>query len=204
MLRRDFPGLSVRPVMGDFMCDFTLPFEASGLRKVGFFPGSTIGNFEKPLAAKFLAHARQVLGPDGLLIVGVDLAKDQGVLNAAYNDEAGATARFNLNLLVRINRELGADFKLHSFAHRAFYNSRDSRIEMHLLSRTRQDVRVGTHLFAFEEGETIHTENSYKYTIRGFHDLASSVGWHPREVWTDPERRFSVHVLGRPADLGSA
>jgi L-histidine N-alpha-methyltransferase len=194
-LRRDFPRLSVRPVMGDFMGDFTLPFEAIGLPKVGFFPGSTIGNFEKPLAAKFLAHAREVLGPEGLLIVGVDLVKDKGVLNAAYNDDAGATARFNLNLLARINRELGADFELQSFAHRAFYNSRHSRIEMHLLSRTRQDVRVGTHLFAFEQGETIHTENSYKYTVRGFHDLASAVGWQPSEVWTDPERRFSVHVL---------
>jgi dimethylhistidine N-methyltransferase len=162
---------------------------------VGFFPGSTIGNFEPHETDAFLRRAARILGPSSRLIVGADLVKDERVLNAAYNDAAGVTARFNLNVLTRINRELGADFDLDAFAHRAFYNPTRSRVEMHLQSLTRQKVHVARRTIAFRPGETIHTENSYKYTREGFAKLARGAGWTTRAVFTDPADYFSVHVL---------
>jgi len=192
-LRRDFPHLAVHPVVADFSQRFDLPAAIAPLPRVGFFPGSTIGNFEPQEAARFLRHAGAMLGRGAVLIVGVDLIKDESILNAAYNDAEGVTARFNLNLLARINRELGADFDLTAFAHRAFYNREQSRIEMHLVSARRQTVKVNGALVQFRAGETIHTENSYKYTLSSFAALARKSGWSPLAVWNDGQ--FSVHAI---------
>jgi uncharacterized SAM-dependent methyltransferase len=136
-----------------------------------------------------------MLGPGANLIIGVDLVKDPGVLHAAYNDRAGVTAKFNLNLLARINRELGADFDLASFSHHAFYNSERHRIEMHLASKKRQKVRVAGRSIEFRAGETIHTENSYKYSLESFAALARGSGWRPVAAWTDAGANFSIHAL---------
>jgi dimethylhistidine N-methyltransferase len=194
-LRQDFPGLSVYPVTADFTTPFALPAEIAGMPKVGFFPGSTLGNFEPHEACAFLRSARQILGQGAQMIIGVDLEKDERVLYDAYNDAAGVTARFNLNVLVRINRELGGNFDLSSFTHRAIYNRERHRIEMHLISKKSQSVRLlGTSL-AFRAGESIHTENSYKYSIDRFTALARGSGWTPRESWTDKAGMFSVHAL---------
>jgi dimethylhistidine N-methyltransferase len=194
-LERDFPRLAVIPVAADFMAPFELPAQVSLRPRIGFFPGSTIGNFEPPEAAALFCNVARVLGRGATLIIGIDLAKDEAVLNAAYNDAAGVTAKFNLNLLARINRELGADFDLASFHHRAFYNRERRRIEMHLQSARSQNVKVAGRTIAFRAGETIHTENSYKFTIEGFAAFAQRCGWTPRAVWTDPDRYFSVHAF---------
>jgi len=194
-LRRDVPGLRVLPVAADFTRPFALPPGISGRPRAGFFPGSTIGNFEPPEAKRFLRHAARMLGTGAVLVIGVDLVKDPGVLDAAYNDAAGVTAAFNLNLLARANRELGAGFDLGAFSHRAFYDGARQRIEMHLVSQRRQTVRVLDRAFAFAPGETIHTENSYKYTLAGFAALASEAGWRAEAAWTDEARLFSVHAL---------
>ena len=170
------------------------PTSASG-SKTGFFPGSTIGNLTPIEAGRLLAVLRNTLSPGGRLIVGVDLKKDLRTLLPAYNDAAGVTAAFNLNLLARINRELEGSFDLDGFRHEAIYNARDGRIEMHLISRRAQDVTAAGRTFRFRAGETIHTENSYKYSVRQFQDLARSSGWRPRHVWTDKANRFSVHAL---------
>ena len=145
--------------------------------RVGFFPGSTIGNFEPHEAAAFLRNAGKILGPGARLIVGADLIKPAEVLNAAYNDTAGVTAKFNLNLLTRINRELGGNFNLDSFEHHAFYNRERHRVEMHLASLKRQKVKVAGETIDFRAGETIHTENSYKYSIEKLGALARGAGW---------------------------
>jgi dimethylhistidine N-methyltransferase len=192
-LCRDFPHLAVYPVVADFTQAFDIPPVIATLPRVGFFPGSTIGNFEPHEAAKFLRHAGDRLGADAVLVIGVDLVKDPKILGPAYNDAEGVTAKFNLNLLARINRELGADFNLGTFEHHAFYNIEQSRIEMHLASAKRQKVRVNGATINFRAGETIHTENSYKYTIDSFQALARGSGWSPRKVWTDG--LFSVHAL---------
>jgi len=194
-LRRDFPGLAVLPVAADFTRPFALPPAVFGRPRAGFFPGSTIGNFEPHEAKEFLRHGARMLGTGSVLVIGVDLVKDSRILNAAYDDAAGVTAAFNLNLLARANRELGAHFDLDAFAHRAFYNAARQRIEMHLVSVRQQTVRVLDRAFAFAPGETIHTENSYKYTLDGFAALASEAGWRPEAVWTDDAQLFSVHVL---------
>src|SRR5262249_19576766 len=154
-LRRDFPKLSVLPVAADFTKPFELPTKVRPLPRVGFFPGSTIGNFEPLAAVSFLRNAARILGRGAVLIIGVDLVKSQRVLHAAYNDAAGPTAAFNLNLLARMNRELGADFDLAAFAHRAFYNRERQRIEMHLKSRKRQRVTIDGSAFDFARGEMI-------------------------------------------------
>jgi dimethylhistidine N-methyltransferase len=193
-LQGDF-SIAVEPVAADFTALFELPPSVSALPTCGFFPGSTIGNFEPHQAAAFLRRAGQVLGNDAILIVGVDLEKDAGTLHRAYNDAQGVTAAFNLNLLKRINRELGANFSLKKFEHHAFYNCERHRIEMHLASVCRQRVRVCGELIEFRAGETIHTENSYKYTVGSFGCLARGSGWTPVEVWTDPDKYFSVHAL---------
>jgi L-histidine N-alpha-methyltransferase len=194
-LKRDFPLIEVLPVAADFTGLFDLPRRVRARALVGFFPGSTIGNFEPPAAAAFLRRAAAILGPNGALVVGVDLVKDSAVLDAAYDDAAGVTARFNLNLLARINRELNGDFDLDAFSHRAFFDREHARIEMHLVSRVDQKVRVAGHAFAFRAGETIHTENSYKYTRERFAALAADAGWTTRAVFTDAADYFSVHAL---------
>ena len=196
-LRHDLPALKVAPLAADFTRPFALPREAEGLPLVGFFPGSTIGNFEPEAAGALLARFGGVLGRGALLLVGVDLVKHPAILDAAYNDAAGVTAAFNLNLLARINRELGADLDLDAFAHRAFYDAARQRIEMHLVSRRRQTARVSGVTVSFAEGETVHTENSYKYEVERFQALAAGAGWSAASVWTDPERLFSVHALRR-------
>ena len=194
-VRRDISGIAVLPVVADFTRDFELPSQVRSRPRVGFFPGSTIGNFEPEDAAEFLRQAGRILGPGATMIVGVDRIKDEAVLNAAYDDAAGVTAKFNLNILRRMNRELGGDFDLAAFRHRAFYNVADHRIEMHLESLRAQTVRVAACNFAFAKGETIHTENSYKYTIESFRALAESAGWQPLSTWTDENDYFAVHAL---------
>jgi dimethylhistidine N-methyltransferase len=194
-LRRDYPRLAVLPVEADFTQPFSLPPAAAGMAHTGFFPGSTIGNFEPHEACAFLRHAGRMLGRGAALIIGVDLMKDPRVLNAAYNDASGLTAKFNLNLLARINRELDGNFDLESFSHRAFYNAERHRIEMHLVSKKRQKVRVAGRAIEFRAGETIHTENSYKYTLEYFTALARGSGWTPVDVWTDASANFSIHAL---------
>jgi dimethylhistidine N-methyltransferase len=194
-LRRDYPKLAVLPVEADFTKPFQLPRGVASRPRVGFFPGSTIGNFEPHMAAAFLRHAASMLGANATLIIGFDLVKDVKVLNAAYNDAAGVTARFNLNLLTRINRELGGNFDLGMFCHQAFYNTERHRIEMHLASRTRQKARAAGRSFEFRGGETIHTENSYKYTPESFVAMARGSGWTPVAAWMDPKGYFAVHAL---------
>jgi L-histidine Nalpha-methyltransferase len=194
-LKSDCPHLAVLPVAADFTQAFALPAQLQGRPRVGFFPGSTIGNFMPHEAAGFLRHAARLLGPSALLIVGVDLVKDIAILHAAYSDAAGVTAAFNLNLLERINRELGAGFDADAFRHYAFFNQDESRVEMHLVSRVAQKVNVCSNTFDFRCGETIHTENSYKYTIDNFIALARSAGWRSAGVWIDSGANFSVHAL---------
>jgi L-histidine N-alpha-methyltransferase len=162
---------------------------------VVYFPGSTIGNLTREEAQAFLKMTRGQVGPRGAMLVGVDLRKDPVVLHAAYNDARGVTAAFNLNLLQRINRELGADFDPRRFRHYAFYNASLGRIEMHLASLSRQSVSIGRHRFDFERGETIHTENSYKYTVDGFRSLAASAGFRVTRLWLDRKGLFSLHGL---------
>ena len=191
-LRLDYPGLAVLPLAADFSQGLTLP-PAVG-RRVGFFPGSSIGNFDPDEALRLLQRMAVWLDGGGLLI-GVDLVKEPQRLHAAYNDAQGVTAAFNRNLLARANRELGADFDPDGFAHYAFYEPMAQRIEMHLVSRRAQSVTLcGEHL-AFETGDAVHTENSYKYTLDGFARLARGAGFEPRARWVDAQNDFSVHWL---------
>jgi dimethylhistidine N-methyltransferase len=190
-----FPTLDVRSVVGDFSHPVALPADLAGRHKTGFFPGSTIGNLTPAAAQHLLRVFRALLSPGGRLIVGVDLKKDARKLVLAYNDSAGVTAAFNLNLLARINRELDGNFDLANFSHHAFYNSDRRRIEMHLASNKRQKARVAGRLFEFRAGETIHTENSYKYTLGSFAALARGSGWRPISAWTDAGANFSIHAL---------
>jgi dimethylhistidine N-methyltransferase len=196
-LAADFPGLRVAPVCADYTNRFALPrLPGSQPRRLaGFFPGSTIGNFTPFEAAGFLRRTGQLLGRGSMMIVGVDLVKDAAVLEAAYDDASGVTAAFNLNLLARINRELDADFDLSAFTHEARWNAGDSRVEMHLVSRTAQSIRIGGDRVGFARGESVHTENSYKYTLGGFAELARSAGYDPVTSWTDPDDLFSIHAL---------
>jgi len=194
-LQADFPALRVLPVAADFTGAFELPAAVKAGPRLGFFPGSTIGNLEPHEVTGFLRRAKRALGQAAAFVVGVDLVKDPEVLYAAYNDSQGVTAQFNRNLLVRINRELGADFDVSAFEHHAFYHRELRRIEMHLASLRRQKVRILGKCFEFRAGETIHTENSYKYTIESFAALARGAGWSIGAVWTDPERYFSVQAL---------
>ena len=198
-LRSDYSDLTVVPVVSDYTQALQLPPKPEGAgRRVGFFPGSTIGNFSPEQALRFLRMAARVLR-GGALVLGADLLKDPAVLHAAYNDGLGVTAAFNLNLLVRANRELGTDFAVDGFAHGAFYNSPQRRIEMHLVSRKRQDVQLDGRAYRFEEGETLHTENSYKFSVEGLRALAVQAGFSPGPVWTDRNSLFSVHWLQAPA-----
>lgn len=196
-LQRDYPGLQVRPVVADYTQELRLPAQLGAGRRVGFFPGSTIGNFTPEESLHFLERTAQLLR-GGALLLGADLIKDPAVLHAAYSDAQGVTAAFNLNLLARANRELGARFVLEQFAHSAFYNAPLQRIEMHLVSRCPQTVVFGGESYDFEEGETLHTENSYKFTTQGLHRLAERAGFRPGPVWTDSQRLFCVQWLHAP------
>ena len=198
-LRRDFPHLTILPVVADFTAMNEPPAEIAAKPRAGFFPGSTIGNFEPHEACAFLRHAGVMLGAGAVFVVGVDLVKAPDILYRAYNDAEGVTAKFNLNLLARINRELGADFDLGAFEHHAFYNAERHRIEMHLASTKRQKVRLCGTTIDFRAGETIHTENSYKYTVESFQALAQGSGWSPLIAWTDG--LFGVHAL-RKSEAG--
>jgi len=193
-LAADYPALRLRPLAADFTLPMAIPPVAGAARRAGFFPGSTIGNFRPDAATALLRRMRACLGGGGLL-VGVDLVKAPARLHEAYNDAAGITASFNKNLLARANRELGADFDLENFAHYAPYNAAAHRIEMYLVSLRRQSVRLAGRRFDFAEGEPVHTEDSHKYTIEGFREMAVRAGFLPRAVWCDPDRLFSVHWL---------
>ncbi|HZL33831.1 MAG TPA: L-histidine N(alpha)-methyltransferase [Tepidisphaeraceae bacterium] len=190
-----YPGLNIVPVCADYTRAFTLPSCSEAARTVIYFPGSTIGNFEPHDARDFLRSAANRAGPDGGLLIGVDLKKAPNLLHAAYNDAAQVTAAFNLNLLERINRELSGDFRLDEFVHYAFYNPRLGRIEMHLVSRFARNIHVAGETFAFREGETIFTESSYKYTLLEFASLAAAGGWNVEHIWTDERKLFSVQYL---------
>jgi dimethylhistidine N-methyltransferase len=195
-LAEDFPGLSVRPVCADYTNGFQLPhLPADSQRTLVFFPGSTIGNFEPEEARHFLRKLIEVCGSRVGLLLGVDLRKDPEILEAAYNDSAGVTAQFNLNLLLRANRELGAGFNLSEFRHEAVYDSRAGRIEMHLVSRQSQRVAIGGQGFSFAAGESIVTEHSYKYGLDQFHRLAAEAGFRLVRCWTDEAHWFSVNYL---------
>jgi dimethylhistidine N-methyltransferase len=197
-LRARYPAVDVQPVVADYTQRLLLPAQVPEAgQRVGFFPGSTIGNFTPTEALHFLQVAGQVLR-GGALLLGADLIKDPAVLHAAYSDAQGVTAQFNLNLLRRANRELGTDFVVEQFAHSAFYNAPLQRIEMHLVSRRRQQVTLAGESYLFEEGETLHTENSHKFTVDGLRALATRAGFRPGPVWTDPARMFSLHWLHAP------
>jgi dimethylhistidine N-methyltransferase len=194
----DYPDVSVLAVCADFTRPFRVPALPGRGVRLGFFPGSTIGNLNHDDAEAFLRHAAVALRPGGGLLIGVDLKKETEILHAAYNDAKGITAAFNLNLLTRINRELDATFELRHFAHEAFYEPEAGRIEMHLRSLIDQSVRVGKDVFHFAENETIHTENSHKYTVGEFQALARRAGLRPLRAWSDPNRLFSLHYLSVP------
>ena len=194
-LRRTFPALTIKPVVADFTAPLQIP--SFGARRIVFFPGSTIGNFTRVEALAFLQRTAKLLRGGGLLI-GVDLVKDPAILHAAYNDAAGVTALFNKNILARANRELDANFDLDAFAHYAPYNPVAQRIEMHLISLKPQTVTIGGQSISFVQGETIHTENSHKYTVEGFQTLATAAGYEPRTVWCDGADTFSLHWLEAP------
>ncbi len=197
-LAQDYPHMPITAICADYTRSLTLPkdlIDKSRGRTVGFFPGSTIGNFSSQEAHQFLETIRPLVGADGLLVIGVDLKKDPAILNAAYNDKAGVTAAFNLNLIHRINAELDGQFDLDSFAHKAFYNEDLGQVEMHLESLDNQIVTVAGHSFTFSKGETIHTEISCKYAPQEFQALARSAGWRPLTVFTDKMKLFSLHVL---------
>jgi len=193
----DFPVLEVIAVCADYMDPSRLPALVATTRdrRIGFFPGSTIGNLMPDEAVRFLRGCRQLLGPGGAMIVGADLKKDPRVLHAAYNDAAGVTAQFTLNLLARMNRELGADFNLKRFAHEAFYNEAAGRIEIYIRSLMDQLVTISGRRIAFVADERMHVEYSYKFTVDEFRRLAARAGFKPLDCWTDSESRFSVHYL---------
>lgn len=196
-LASDYPTLDVAAVCADFTRVFDVPDppDRADARRVAFFPGSTIGNFVAADVVPFLDRVADMLGQGGGLLIGVDLKKDPAILKAAYNDAKGVTAAFNLNLLVRINRELGGDFDIDGFSHDAVYLEDDGRVEMRLVSGQEQVVTIGDRRFTFDAGEHIHTENSHKYTVDGFRDLCARAGFAPVATWTDDQALFSVHYF---------
>ncbi len=194
-LRGRFPHLRTRPIIADFTAPIHLPSWVPPGRRVGFFPGSTLGNLDGPEARLFLQRVRQHVGSNGCALIGVDMKKPLGTLIPAYDDELGVTAQFNLNLLRRMNRELDANFVVEAFEHHVRWNIRESAIEMHLLSRRRQTVELARRRFTFEAGETIHTESSRKYDTPAFESLAQEAGWKLTRQWTDPKALFSIYGL---------
>lgn len=195
-LAEDFPSVPVIAVCADYTRPFPLPSLPGGSgKRVGFFPGSTIGNFEPDAAVAFLANYARILGPGGEMLIGVDLKKDPEILDAAYNDRAGITAAFNLNLIERVNRELEGDLDIDCFEHVAFYNEAEGRIEIYIRSLVAQAARAAGRHFDFAEGELIHTEYSYKYSVGEFRTLAARAGFRPVDTWTDSAKLFSVHYF---------
>ena len=197
-LARDFPELEVLPVWADFTRSLEIPEPSrTARRRVVYFPGSTLGNFEPDDAVSLLRNFAEMVGEGGAALIGVDLAKDAALVEPAYNDSAGVTAAFNLNMLTHLNRRFGCDFKLENFMHEAFYNPGEGRVEMHLKSRCEQDVHLGGKTIHFDKGESIHTESSYKYSDERFAALAGQGGFRPVRTWKDPGNMFSVRYLER-------
>jgi dimethylhistidine N-methyltransferase len=195
-LAHAYPQIEILPVCADYTSAFKLPQPSSRVaRRVAYYPGSTIGNFDPNAAIRFMASIAQTCGEGGGLLIGVDLKKDFNILHHAYNDSAGVTAKFNLNLLERINHELAGDFHLDQFVHYAFYNPGPGRVEMHLESLRRQQVHLDGHTISFKQGESIWTESSYKYTLEEFAQLASEAGFHVEQIWLDASKFFSVQYL---------
>lgn len=194
-IAEDYPQLLVQPISADYTQGCDVPDVGQPERRVAFFPGSTIGNFSPDAATAFLRHVHDIVGADGGLLIGVDLKKDSSVLHAAYNDKDGVTAAFNVNLLHRIHRELDAQLNLEGFDHQAFFNEDQSRIEMHLKAHGQQKVMVDGRQFVLQDGETIHTENSYKYSLDDFARLARSAGFSKDQTWMDDKGLFSIHYL---------
>lgn len=196
-LAKAYPKMQVLAICADYSQAVQLPVrEAKGIGRIAiYFPGSTIGNFTMEETVAFLQQSRELAGARGAMLVGVDLKKSRKILHAAYNDAQGVTAKFNLNMLTRINRELGADFNVNNFRHLAFYNEQAGRIEMYLESRIAHQVKIGDRRFVFRAGETIHTENSYKYSAEEFQGLVKKAGFAPQRMWTDAQKFFAVHYL---------
>jgi len=193
-LQKEYPLLEINPVAADYTQPFELPEVDEQIQRVVYYPGSTIGNFTKGAAADFIALIAELVGMNGGLLIGFDLLKDREALIAAYDDSKGITAAFNKNILRRINRELGANFKLDAFKHKAIFNEEKSRIEMHLVSLTYQKVDILGTQISFEEGETIHTENSHKYTLESFRELITP-HFKALKTWTDGNEQFAVQYL---------
>jgi dimethylhistidine N-methyltransferase len=197
-LAGDFPDLPVIAVCADYTRPFILPpLPGKPGKRVGFFPGSTIGNFEPEGVVAFLKNCAALLGPGGEIVIGVDIKKDPAILNAAYNDAARTNAAFNLNLLERINRELDGDLRVDQFEHVAFYSEAKGRVELYVKSLTEQTARIAGRDFTFARDEMIHTENSYKYAIAEFRALAAQAGFRPVDAWTDRGELFSIHYFRR-------
>ncbi len=194
-LKHAYPWLKIIPVHADFSQDIELGGELSTIPKLGFFPGSTIGNFDKDQAVDFLKRAGKILGPGSKMLVGADLDKNEDVLLRAYDDAKGVTAEFILNILQRINRELGANFDSSKFAYEAIYNPVLSRVEMYIVSLRKQTVSICGKQISFQTGERIHVENSHKYSIESFKSIASTAGWRTTEYWVDDNNLFSMHLL---------
>lgn len=194
---KEYPDVKVGAICADFLAHIELPEKAlvGNGRRLGFLPGSTIGNFEPPVAATILKRAAELLGCGGALLIGTDLQKDEQTLLAAYNDAGGVTAAFNLNLLDRMKAELGAEIDVAAFEHKAIYCNQRHRIEMHLRATRPTDIKVGGQTFHFEAGETIHTENSHKFTIDGFQAIAAEAGFAAHKAWTDKADLFALHYL---------
>lgn len=198
-IQEDFPDIEVLPVPADFLHPFDLPEPATPpLRNVVYFPGSTIGNFERDAAVGLLEVMHEEAGEDGALLIGVDLKKDPDVIRAAYNDSAGVTARFNLNMLAHLNREFGATFDVDAFEHRATYDKENGRVVMQLVSQRDQVVEIGDVRIPIARDEAITTEYSHKYALEEFGDMVAAAGFATVRVWTDPKDWFSVHYCTRP------
>lgn len=195
IIQKQFPKIEIIPIQGDFTQPVKWLEKSQHNNRIVFFPGSTIGNFERESAVDFLKNMHDLVGAEGALIIGADLLKDRKVLEAAYDDKQGVTAQFNKNLLTRINQELGGDFCLEYFSHKAYLNEKEQRIEMHLVSEKRQVVNIDGEQYSFDKGESIHTENSHKYSKESFLSMAKESGFKSMKTWTDPEELFSVHYM---------
>jgi dimethylhistidine N-methyltransferase len=190
-----YPWLPVHATCADFTDSLPIPDIVPEAPRLLFFPGSSIGNFEHDEVDRFLGMIHKAVGEEGMLLIGVDTKKKESILNAAYNDKAGVTAEFNLNLLNRMKNELGIDCDPDKFKHKAFYNPNAGRIEMYIVSDEKQTLRLNGHLFELDKGEPVHTENSYKYSPEEFLELAARNGFQPVEYWTDPGRLFAVYLF---------
>lgn len=194
-LAQDYPALSIHAICVDHTRPYDLPTIIPDNKRVFFYPGSSLGNFDPDDAVIFLKDLRQKAGSDGVLLIGIDTKKSVHVLNQAYNDAAGVTSRFNLNLLQRIGRELESNLNPDNYYHYAYYNPQQGRIEMHLISKHNHQLHINGSAFAFKAGESIHTENSYKYLPEEFQELAKAAGWYGEQVWLDSRQYFSLHLL---------